>query len=59
MFVLLSAAKAGDGSFYIAKFLDRLCMSSSTASKYVHSTCSTLHANAEEEMVDTDKADTK
>ncbi|KAK7110558.1 E3 ubiquitin-protein ligase UBR3-like [Littorina saxatilis] len=51
--------KAGDGAVYVAKFLDRLNASSTTAAKYVQSTCNALHHKVEDSTGDQDKNDSK
>ena len=51
---------AGDGAFYIAKFLNRLTLSSTTAGKYVQSTCNALHYKTEDgKGSDQDRSDCK
>ncbi|KAK7479151.1 hypothetical protein BaRGS_00029592 [Batillaria attramentaria] len=55
-----SEVLVGDGAFYIARFLNRLNASSSTASRYIESTCQALHVEVDgEKKEDKDKKDSK
>lgn len=55
-----SEVLVGDGAFYIARFLNRLNASSTTASRYIHSTCQDLHVEVDpEKKDDKEKSDSK
>ncbi|XP_076468765.1 E3 ubiquitin-protein ligase ubr3-like [Babylonia areolata] len=55
-----SREAVGDGTFYIARFLDQLSSSSTTAAKYVQSTCKAVHRKVvEEKGEDPEESDIK